>query len=591
MALVAVALAQCCLHHTDVLAESKLDTEVNSLRQELQSHAAELLSLRSVNAAQNQKLGLVEAELAAVIETVNGQRDAMERRHMMKIKGMCCACKPKTNADAGTDLISRRPAETSPPSATPMSPTATPSTTPSPSVKLITPRTNKPSLVNPNLPASTFTPSPLSKSATSSRTTPSSGAPSVTLAAKALIGLTNPHLAARGPSTPTPSLSVKLSKPGSAKSSPVSCSPVPSGSPSSKVTTPRTHKPNPVNQSVAASTNTPRSMSTATSRTSSRTPLGVTLAAEALIDLINQPLVCSAKSSPLSSKVSPTSRPSQVTSPAAKSKPTKPTTPNKATEAAEATDLISLASAANVASPLPALPLPSNPPTAPRPKPVEVSQAVEEGLISHASAAHAPSPITSLSCPPPDATIGCYSVGCMDIACEVPLPMPDKEEQDFFAADQKAPLSVTRMTVAVKAAPAGPSVAMQVVEQEAQSKLSRPKLEPKRQTSGQPKATLQRAQQKAQPAQTKRELTESKAAQVATLLKYMAYTRKSLNRSSNPAKTFREVDEGLARMRLSIHKLEADYEALKRTGFTHKSDIPELLPRVKRALDESLLER
>ncbi|KAJ3263263.1 hypothetical protein HDU77_011045 [Chytriomyces hyalinus] len=199
MALVAVVLAQCCLHHTDALTESKLDTEVNSLRQELQSHTAELLSLRSENAAQNQKLRLVESELAAVIETVNGQRDAMERRHMMKLKGMCCTCKPKTNAEAGTDLISRRPAETSPPAATPMSPTATTSTTPSPSVKLITPRNNKANPISPIPPASTFTPPPLSKSATSSRTTPSSR-----------IGLTNQHLAARGPSTPTPSLSVKL---------------------------------------------------------------------------------------------------------------------------------------------------------------------------------------------------------------------------------------------------------------------------------------------------------------------------------------------------------------------------------------------
>ncbi|KAJ3389307.1 hypothetical protein HDU80_011523 [Chytriomyces hyalinus] len=539
MALVAVVIAQCCLHHTDVQIETKLDTEVNCLKQELLSRAAELLSLQSMNAAQNQKLGLVEAQLAAAIETLNGLRNGMERRHTTKPKGACCACKPKTNVDAGTDPIIHPPAETSPQAATPLSPTslvapvinkevssppaATSSTTPSPSVKLTAQGTNKPTRVSRSPAASTVTPSPLSKLAASSRATPSSRAPSVTLAAEALIDLINQPLVARGPSTPSPLPSVKLAKLGSAKSCPASRIPA-----------------------------------------------------------------------------SPTSKPSRVTSPAAK---TNPTMPIKATEAAEATDLISLASAANVASPLATLPLPSNPAatTMPRPEPVDVAQAVE-GLISLNSAAHAPSPVTLLPASSPDATICRSSTWCMDIACAVPLPMPDKDEEDFFAAHQESPLPVTRMKL--KAAVDGPVVPVQAVQEEVrtpsaiststtlqQSKLDRPKLEPKRRTVKQTKETLVRVQQKVQPAQPKRELTESKAAQVATLLNYMSYTRKALNRSSNPAKTFREVDEGLARMRLSIRKLEADYEALKLTGFTHKIDIPELLPRVKTDLDESVLER
>ncbi|KAJ3236506.1 hypothetical protein HDU81_010710 [Chytriomyces hyalinus] len=409
----------------------------------------------------------------------------------------------------------------------------------SPSVKPI-PHSNKSTPIHRTPAFSTVTPSPLSKSTTTARTTPSSQAPTgVSLAAEALM-----DLFASGPSRPTPSV-----EPSSAKSSPVSRTPLASRSPSTKLTSPC-----PVKPSLHSAKSSPNPVNACTSSVNlNRT--GQTPAASA-------------------SKLSAV--PSTATPPAGKSSRT---TPRNVTRAVEATDLISLASAASVASPLPSTSVatPANPPAAvPSPKSADASHAVEAGPISqHASAAESPR--------------------------SVPLPLPDKKEEDFFAA--QTPPAMTRKKVASNAAPASPAVPVQAVKQvvrvpgatppkSQQPTLHLPKLEPKRRTVAQRTAPLKHPQQKVEPAQPKRELKEPKSAQVETLLKDLVHIRKSLNRSSNPAKTFRELDEGLSRMRLSIRKVEADYLALKQTGFVHSVDIPELIPRVVKALKvESFLER
>ncbi|KAJ3231963.1 hypothetical protein HDU81_003379 [Chytriomyces hyalinus] len=73
--------------------------------------------------------------------------------------------------------------------------------------------------------------------------------------------------------------------------------------------------------------------------------------------------------------------------------------------------------------------------------------------------------------------------------------------------------------------------------------------------------------------------------QVETLPKDTLHIHKSLNRSSNPAKTFRELDEGFQECASQSEKFEADYDALKWTGFKNNVDIPQLLPRVVTALE------
>ncbi|KAJ3236507.1 hypothetical protein HDU81_010711 [Chytriomyces hyalinus] len=124
-----------------------------------------------------------------------------------------------------------------------------------------------------------------------------------------------------------------------------------------------------------------------------------------------------------------------------------PTTPVKAAGAAEETGLISQTSAAPVVCPqaLQSPPPPADPSTTTAsPTSAAGSQAVEEGPISHSSAA--------------EANISCASTWCMVIASTVPLPRPNKKEQDFFGADL---LAVTREEVVLKAATVGPTVPAQ----------------------------------------------------------------------------------------------------------------------------------
>ncbi|KAJ3253895.1 hypothetical protein HDU77_004342 [Chytriomyces hyalinus] len=385
MALVAVALAQCCLHHTDVLAESKLDTEILttmalttvtitqwrpqdtdvvaetkadaealSLKEELRSHAAQIASLqsdkaihlklfKSLMADKNKirrtmtrhyieftlKLGEVDDELTALNGVLTGKGNAAEGRGA---------------ANDGQDLISWTPSTAVPPTSAAMAVAVAADAIPG----LI----NWVSLAATASPSATTPPS-------KEQTKPRSRIP-----------------------IPDPSLQSNLAGPCSAKARQRSEN-------SNLRTSPCSSKSNAIHRATAAFT--------------------------------------------FKSKLPVLDRAQAVKTTAA------PATPVTMTQAAEAMDLISPASAANVAS-LAALPLPrlSSKPTTVTCS-VDVNQAVE-GLISHNSAAHIPSPVTQLPASVPNMSPTITRRWCGVIANTVALPRPDKDEEDFFASRQGSPL-------------------------------------------------------------------------------------------------------------------------------------------------------